>query len=427
MVSDEFIQLQNKLESLIKSFGRNYNFLILNGEKKRDGGAIKCIIIEVNGQNYLQIDSDTFIAYHELFPRTKFQKAIYHCQPNKNGVYTLFKHGKEIINKNDFSCEALINEVFGEIENMLQNRGKVAELLEILMGRYISPDALGYDINEQTFHFLDWNQTSGTEYLWFCNYFHGLRKFADKSVPFNNWHIAKYTSLDTALMMLNSGKIRMMSVTAMNDKMEIGHLYGKLSCEDSAYLEDKTKIHYARQRYITSFTNKIDDLTMWRLYGDNGKGVCLVFSEPHECHYYFPIDYSGIKSEICFKTKRICEELEKQGFKFTFKSLETIWQYFLKPKGFSEEEELRYLRIDNKKPDGYTLASNGVISCYRDLFLTFNEDKSENEFPAYLEGIILGPNMKNVAINKFQLEALAHEKGIPLLMGVQYSSINYYI
>ena len=78
-------------------------------------------------------------------------------------------------------------------------------------------------------------------------------------------------------MMLNSGKIRMMSVTAMNDKMEIGHLYGNLSCEESAYLEDKTKIHYARQRYITSFTNKIDDLTMWRLYGDNGKGGCLVF------------------------------------------------------------------------------------------------------------------------------------------------------
>lgn len=49
MVSDEFIQLQNKLESLIKSFGRNYNFLILNGEKKSDGG-IKCIIVEVNGQ-----------------------------------------------------------------------------------------------------------------------------------------------------------------------------------------------------------------------------------------------------------------------------------------------------------------------------------------------------------------------------------------
>lgn len=67
-----------------------------------------------------------------------------------------------------------------------------------------------------------------------------------------------------------------------------------------------------------------------------------------------------------------------------------------------------------------------MISCYRDLFLTFNEDKSEKEFPAYLEGIILGPNMKNVTINKFQLEALAHEMGIPLLMGVQYSSINYY-
>ena len=426
MKSNYFIKIQSKLESLIVGFGKNYKILILDGKNKKNGSAIRRLIVEVNGQNYLQIDSDRFIAYNELFPKTKFQKAIYSCLPNKEGLYTLYKYGKEIISKNDFSYEALINEVFGEIEIKFQNRERVADLLENLMGCCILPDKLGYDANERTYHFLDWDQTCGIEYWWFSNYFHSLKKSVNGPILFDDC-IAKYTSLDTALMMLNSGKIRMMSVTAMNDKMEIGHLYGELRNDDSAYLENKTKIHYARQRYITSFTNKIDDLTMWRLYGDNGKGVCLVFSEPYDCHYYFPIDYSGIYSDLCLKVKEICEELDKHGFKFTFKSLETVWQYFLKPKGFSDEQELRYLRIDNSKPDGYSLASNGVISCYKDLFLNSDDDKPETQFPAVLQGVILGPNMKNIAINKFQLEALAAEKGISLFMGVQGSSINYYI
>lgn len=425
MVDSDFIKLQNKLEPLIKSFGSNYNYLLLEG-KKNDGSAIKRIIVEVNGQNFLQIDSDLFITFQDFFPRTKFQKSKYYCSPGKDGLYNLRKYGKEIISKKDFSHEALIKEVFGEIEVKLQNRQRLVELLEALMGRCILFCDLGYDANEQSYHFLDWNQPYGTEYMWFSNYFRSL-KSPNKSIELDNHYVAKYTSLETALMILNSGKMRMMSVTAMNDRMEIGHLYGELCNEDSAYLENKTKIHNARQRYITSFTNKIDDLTMWRLYGDNGKGVCLIFSIPHDCNYYFPIDYSGINSEIYLKAKKICEELDKHGFKFTFKSIEAIWQYFLKPKGFSDEQEFRYLRIDNSKPDGYSLASNGIISCYKDLLLIGDKDKPETEFPVYLGGIILGPNMRNVEINKFQLEALAAEKGLPLLRGVQCSSINYYI
>lgn len=69
------------------------------------------------------------------------------------------------------------------------------------------------------------------------------------------------------------------------------------------------------------------------------------------------------------KTKKICDEMEKVGFKFSFKSLETVWQFFLKPIGFSDEAELRYLRIDNTTPDGYLVASNGIISGYKDLTL----------------------------------------------------------
>ena len=425
MVNVVFTDICNALTERINDWGDNYHIVSLEGQK--DGEPIKCVIVEVNGQNYLQVDSAQFIAFHELFPRTKLQKAIFNCSPSQNGLYSLFKNGKEVLCEKNFSCEELITEVFGDIENKLQNRKLIVELLGKLMNRCILPDELGYDVSNQTYHFIDWNKPRGTEYLWFCNYFRNLKKRVNKPFPYDNWHVAKYTSLDTALKMLNSGNIRMMSVTAMNDKMEIGHLYGELRNEDSAYLENKTKVHYARQRYITSFTDKIDDLTMWRLYGDNAKGVCLVFSEPYECDYYVPIDYSGRNSKICLKSKMICDELAKHGINFTFKSLESTWQFFLKPEGFSDEQEMRYLRIDNSNPDGYSLASNGVISSYKDYSLTMDEEHPDINFPASLQGIILGPNMNNVEINKYQLEALAFEKGLPLLMGVKCSSINYYI
>lgn len=425
MKSNLFSNICESLANLIKNWGKNYRIIELKGHV--DGNPVKSFIVEVNGQNYLQVDSAQFISYHELFPQTKHQIALNHCSPNKDGQYRLFKEGEEILNNEYFTLEALINEVFGDVEKKIQNKQEVAELLGKLMNRCILPNELGYDAYSQTYHFIDWNETSGTEYLWFSNYFRDLKKNVEKPIPFDPWHVAKYTSLDTALMILTSGKIRMMSVTAMNDKSEIGHLYGKLLDEESAYLENKTIINYARQRYITSFTDKIDDLTMWRLYGDNGKGVCLVFSEPYMNHYFFPVDYAGKNSKICQKARSICDELDKMGIRFTFKSLETTWQYYLKPEGFNVEHELRYLRIDNSRPDGYCLSSNGVISSYKDYPLTSNDEVSETIFPASLQAIILGPNMMNVEVNKYQLEALAYEKGLHLLKGVHSSTIKYYL
>ena len=347
--------------------------------------------------------------------------------PKQHGLYSLLNHGEVVLKETECTVEAIIEEVFGDIEKKLQKKKDVAQLLGKLMGYYISSDEIEYDIKDKVYHFRDWSKLTGLEYLWFCNYFRNMKKSIQMNNQLEDWYFAKYTSLDTALKILNSGKMRMMSVTAMNDKLEIGHLFGKLQNEDSAYIEDKTKIYSARHRYITSFTNRIDDLTMWRLYGDNAQGVCFVFFELYECNYCFPVDYLGRDSELYIRTKRFCDELDKHGFNFTFKSLETTWQYFLKPKGFRDEQELRYLKIDNSKPDGYTLASNGVISTYKDYSLIMDYEHPENSFPASLQGIILGPNMKNAEINKFQLEALAEEKGLFLFKGVQNSSINYYL
>lgn len=426
MSSIIFDEICEKLKDLVKDFGCNYNIIPIEGE--RDDELIKRLIVEVNGQNYLQVDSAPFIDLFDLFPQTKLQKPIYHCFPDNDGKYMLSGEDITIVEKGDFSINVLLQKVFGDIKERLEDRSNVADILnQQIKSRYFLPDDIGYDISEKSYYLLDWDKDNGFEYLFFSNYLRGLR---DKNTHFltrYDFYIAKYTSLETALMMLNSNKMRMMSVTAMNDRKEIGHLFGKLTNDKDAYLDNKTIIHFASKRYITSFTSKIDDLTMWRLYGDNGKGVCLLFQEPLETNHFYPVDYSGDKSNIIKESKRICSELEKHGFKFTFKSLQTIWQYFLKPSGFSDEKELRYLRIDNNKPDGYTLASNDIISGYRDLLLTKKEGQKDKTFPASLVGIILGPNVKNAEINKFQLEALAFEKGLAFIAGVENSKIDYYI
>ena len=239
MESNLFSNICKSLADLIKNWGDNYRIIEFEGHK--EGTSVKSIIVEVSGQNYLQVDSAPFISQFELSPQSKRQIAIYHCSPYEDGLYSLYKDRKEIISKSEFSYEALIHEVFGDIDSKLQKKQEVAELLGDLMDCCILPSRLAFDVYNQSYRFLDWDETSGVEYLWFSNYFHELKTFDEKPSPFENYYVAKYTSLETALMMLNSKKMRMMSVTAMNDKLEIGHLYGKLCNEDSTYIEDKTK------------------------------------------------------------------------------------------------------------------------------------------------------------------------------------------
>ena len=87
MQNNNFDILSQTLEQFVKDLGSNYNVVRLEGN--RDGNPIECFIIEVNGQNYIQVDSISFIAFFNLFPSTKYQSPVYHCFPNKTGKYPL--------------------------------------------------------------------------------------------------------------------------------------------------------------------------------------------------------------------------------------------------------------------------------------------------------------------------------------------------
>ena len=88
MDHNAFSEIYNALFSLIDGLSDNYKIVLYEG--KMDGGTIKCIVITVNNQNYLQIDSDGFINYNELFPQTKHIIPTYHCSPDKVGLYSLY-------------------------------------------------------------------------------------------------------------------------------------------------------------------------------------------------------------------------------------------------------------------------------------------------------------------------------------------------
>lgn len=239
-----YTEITNSVTSFVAELGTNYKLVPLEGEKS-DGSIVKILIVEVNGQNFLQIDSDNIIASFMWFPKTKFQRAVYHCCPNTKGVYCLMKNKEVVLNHNELTCDKIIRIVFGDIKTKLSNITKVSELLSKYMPVECLSKNLGYDINEQTYFIVDWEEKGGIESLFFLNHFRekfqDIRNHSNAPKPYMMRHIAKYTSFETAAMILQSGKVRMMSVTAMNDKKDIGHLFGEINKKENEYLENKTK------------------------------------------------------------------------------------------------------------------------------------------------------------------------------------------
>lgn len=74
--------------------------------------------------------------------------------------------------------------------------------------------------------------------------------------------IAKYTTFETLIEILKSGKIRMNSIVSMNDKTEIDFLEGAIRNYKDDDERDIDKYLFADKEFITSFTTKIDELDM---------------------------------------------------------------------------------------------------------------------------------------------------------------------
>lgn len=216
--------------------------------------------------------------------------------------------------------------------------------------------------------------------------------------------IAKYTTLDTLVAVLQSGKMRMNSIVSMNDKTEIGFLEEYIR----NYKEDFDKYLFADKEFITSFTTRIDDLDMWRLYGDNARGVCMVFERINkDSDELFNISYIAEKSDILEKIAKLQDALKDNSIRFRMNLLKK-YQHFLKLSDYSSESECR-LMVNSKKTDGWFInRDNGILTPYIEKKLV-REVEEDNIYPFRLSGIILGPASRELTANMMQILYMANQ------------------
>lgn len=216
---------------------------------------------------------------------------------------------------------------------------------------------------------------------------------------------AKYTSFPTLMATLQSGKMRMNSIVAMNDKTEMFFLSDTTKNFQESIEEEGDNLYWANLNFITSFSERIDELDMWRFYGDNAHGVCMVF-EPKE------ISETNIK-EVLYINKnsnekiqqmnKILSELKENKINFRFPMLDR-YKPFYKSEDFKNEGEHRLLIVSDKPTDWIIAQPYNILAPYVEKDLSIGDQDGNIDFPLALKKIILGPEMPNKEINKIQLK-----------------------
>lgn len=197
--------------------------------------------------------------------------------------------------------------------------------------------------------------------------------------------------------------MRLNSIVSMNDRTEVDYLseYTRNFKETVEVNDDK--YFFADKKFITSFTVSIDDLNMWRFYGDDAQGVCMVFEKVNKKSIVKKVRYIDEANEVLSKIQKLNHELAKDNIKFRFRILDNN-SLFVKPRDFEIEKEHR-LFISSKEPHGWYSTGNSIITPYLELNL-FERNGDESDYPFVLKEIILGPEMPHRDINRCQIKNL---------------------
>ena len=232
--------------------------------------------------------------------------------------------------------------------------------------------------------------------------------------------IAKYTTLDTLVAILESGKMRMNSIVSMNDKTETDFLeeYIRNYKEDYEDGDGLDKYLFADKEFITSFTTRIDDLDMWRLYGDNAHGVCMVFERINkEDDGLYEISYVGAESRTLEKIMKLQDTLKAKNIRFRMNLLKKF-QHFIKHADFASEKECRLL-VNSEKVNGWFVnRENGILTPFIERSIGNDNKPDVEKYPFRLSEIIVGPSSKEKLINVMQIFYMVAQKQYSLSVSV---------
>lgn len=261
------------------------------------------------------------------------------------------------------------------------------------------------------------------------------------SVPEAPKRMCRYTSLSGLFRMLSERKQSMCSVACMNDKTETDYatsflneafspsnLLQRLEARSDNNQTDATHFILSGSR----MSNK-DDLNMWRLYGDDSKGVCLWYDVAEKIPDNFllaKVSYGkkGSHPELSYLASKLSKSVS--GRNFEIRNLHS-WLHFFKPAEYAIEEETRLLfelddmnRLNNYEGKWILDDAKGIIA----PIVRIPVDKTSAVFPLTLSKIVLGPNLPERDLNRQQLLAMINQCQITVSSDFEIilSSINSY-
>lgn len=208
--------------------------------------------------------------------------------------------------------------------------------------------------------------------------------------------LCRFTTRHNLFLLLKDGKQNMCSIVCMNDKSEENYADKKAGLGESwgvTQLENNNC-------FILSLMSqdKSDDLTMWRLYGDDAKGVCMNYEIKEKKRgrklpgdfYISCVSYGESNKshpELDFLLGITLINLKHWQFHF---NRWHIWKHFFKSFRFRDEHEVRLLYLsDGKKKEDKQWIENiesGIVS----KMLLFPMIPT-NTFPLTLTNVIVGP------------------------------------
>ncbi len=296
--------------------------------------------------------------------------------------------------------EKLKRTIISVANSFKENRSLTKFLLRIAnkIGR---DSAYSYSKEAKTFHFSPKDEDE----------FHRL--FFSRGVYVR--YICRYCSLESLYQILSNQTIRMNGLVGMNDKSEYRYAWESFWGKEDGVNEMENQMNRTYIMSCSAISSK-DNLEMWRLYGDDGKGVCLIFEVKKPTApfilartiYEFTNDGKrNINDNKWTILKKLTGELKSIGLPLRLEN-QNKWLSFLKSGDYWYEQEIRLLYAE---PEGDHLSkqwvltkNNSIINPYVQFDLLPKEIDKGIVIPLSLKGIILGPKCPEKEINIKQLE-----------------------
>lgn len=230
-----------------------------------------------------------------------------------------------------------------------------------------------------------------------------IEKYEDKTVY-------RYTSLDSLFLTLKTKMQGMCCLVGMNDKSEVYYAdkYVGLNKGKTAYDHKKENKYFI----LSCVEDSPDEnFLMWRLYGDNTKGVRIQYTPKTMPEgFRFCKIYYG-KKDNTHPGLDIVKEMQNKSigslyFRFTHFD---YWKHFFKPYDYEIEKEVRllYELIDSNPPEKIDWIKGSEFSILIPLALF-----KEVQFPLDIEEIKIGPNMMSRETNLLQIQQLVDDNKI---------------